>query len=103
MTYWFLLVREISAGVVEGESNRCGGLKRNRISRRQGAGLAAGDPLGALNWVALRDDAPALAIRSYLHGAARFSPSPAQRTITRRSRVRDNVAVRPGSSQGWPV
>ena len=25
--------------------------------------LAAGDPLGALNWVALRDDAPALALR----------------------------------------
>jgi hypothetical protein len=25
--------------------------------------LAKGDPLGALNWVALRDDAPALALR----------------------------------------
>src|SRR5215510_10201298 len=25
--------------------------------------LAAGDPLGALNWVALREDAPALALR----------------------------------------
>src|ERR1700726_4362380 len=25
--------------------------------------LAAGDPLGALNWIALRDDAPALALR----------------------------------------
>src|SRR3569833_1851961 len=26
-------------------------------------GLAAGDPLGALNYIALRDDAPALALR----------------------------------------
>ena len=25
--------------------------------------LAAGDALGALNWIALRDDAPALALR----------------------------------------
>jgi hypothetical protein len=28
-----------------------------------GRALAAGDPLGALNWIALRDDAPALALR----------------------------------------
>ena len=34
MTFWFLLVRQISAGVVEGESNKCGGLQRDRVSRQ---------------------------------------------------------------------
>src|SRR5258708_10250693 len=37
--------------------------------------LAAGDPLGALKRVALRDDAPALALRGIAHGAARRSRS----------------------------
>jgi DNA-binding transcriptional ArsR family regulator len=35
----------------------------DRVITAAARALAAGDPLGALNWVALRDDAPALALR----------------------------------------
>ena len=35
----------------------------DRVITAAAHALAAGDPLGALNWVALRDDAPALALR----------------------------------------
>jgi hypothetical protein len=40
MTYWFLLVRQINAGVVEGESNKCGGLQREPHITPAGRGLA---------------------------------------------------------------
>jgi hypothetical protein len=43
--------------------------------------LAAGDPLGALNRVALRDDAPALALRG-IAGAARRSRSAGDEPFT---------------------
>jgi hypothetical protein len=44
-------------------SNKCGGIQTDPLIATAARALAAGDPLGALNWVALRDDAPALALR----------------------------------------
>jgi tetratricopeptide (TPR) repeat protein len=35
----------------------------DRLIKAAARALAAGDPLGALNWIALREDAPALALR----------------------------------------
>jgi len=34
MTFWFLVVRQISAGVMEGESDKCGGIQRRAGVRR---------------------------------------------------------------------
>jgi DNA-binding winged helix-turn-helix (wHTH) protein len=45
--------------------------------------LAAGDPLGALNWVALRDDAPALALRGI--AMARLGDLIRAKTLLRRA------------------
>jgi hypothetical protein len=45
--------------------------------------LAAGDPLGALNFVALRDDAPALALRGL--ALARLGDLPRARALLRRA------------------
>jgi hypothetical protein len=44
-------------------SDKCGGIQVDPLIRAAAHALAAGDPLGALNQVALRDDAPALALR----------------------------------------
>ena len=71
--------------------------------------LAAGDPLGALKRVALRDDAPALALRGIAHGAARRSgaregaacgarPAPS----ARRSRWPVRAASSPRPRSRWP-
>jgi hypothetical protein len=48
---------------LNGESDKCGGIQNDSLVTAAARALAAGDPLGALNRVALRDDAPALAIR----------------------------------------
>jgi hypothetical protein len=45
------------------ESDKCGGIQTDSLITAAARALAAGDPLGALNRVALRDDAPALALR----------------------------------------
>src|SRR6185312_15575621 len=45
------------------ESDKCGGILMDSLITAAGRALAAGDPLGALKQVALRDDAPALALR----------------------------------------
>src|SRR6185312_6834903 len=45
--------------------------------------LAAGDPLGALNYVALRDDAPALALRGI--ALAQLGDLPRARMLVRRA------------------
>jgi hypothetical protein len=45
--------------------------------------LAAGDPLGALNWIALRDDGPALALRGI--ALARLGDFPTARALLRRA------------------
>src|SRR5271166_5168212 len=46
-----------------GGSDKCGGIPTDSLITAAARALAAGDPLGALNRVALRDDAPALALR----------------------------------------
>src|SRR3989442_11433458 len=52
-----------SAGYRNGGSDKCGGIPMDSLITAAARALAAGDPLGALNRVALRDDAPALALR----------------------------------------
>src|SRR5260370_37872855 len=49
--------------VSKGRSDKCGGIAMDSLITAAARALAAGDPLGALNRVALRDDAPALALR----------------------------------------
>src|SRR6185503_12782529 len=49
-------------------SDKCGGIspggyRMDSVIAAAARGLAAGDPLGALNYIALRDDPPALALR----------------------------------------
>src|SRR5262249_60786873 len=44
-------------------SDKCGGIEMDSAIMAAARALAAGDPLAALNRVALRDDAPALALR----------------------------------------
>ena len=51
------------AGCPNGGSYKCGGISMDSLITAAARALAAGDPLGALNRVALRDDAPALALR----------------------------------------
>src|SRR5271166_3544900 len=46
-----------------GGSDKCGGIQMDSLITAAARALAAGDPLGALNRVALRNDAPALALR----------------------------------------
>src|SRR3982750_4971068 len=46
-----------------GESDKCGGIPMDSLITAAARALAAGDPFGALNRVALREDAPALALR----------------------------------------
>src|SRR6202790_408851 len=46
-----------------GGSDKCGGIPVDSLITAAARALAAGDPLGALKRVALRDDAPALALR----------------------------------------
>src|SRR5207249_1486669 len=46
-----------------GGSDKCGGIPMDSLITAAARALAAGDPLGALKRVALREDAPALALR----------------------------------------
>jgi tetratricopeptide (TPR) repeat protein len=48
---------------LNGGSDKCGGIQKDSLITDAARALAAGDALGALNRVALRDDAPALALR----------------------------------------
>src|SRR2546428_12986971 len=52
-----------SAGYRNGGSDKCDGIPMDWLITAAASALAAGDPLGALNRVARRDDAPALALR----------------------------------------
>src|SRR2546428_8734570 len=52
-----------SAGYRNGGSDKCDGILMDSLITAAAGALAAGDPLGALKRVALRDDAPALALR----------------------------------------
>jgi hypothetical protein len=47
-----------------GASNKCGSIPMESLIAAVARALEAGDPLGALNRVALRDDAAAPALRS---------------------------------------
>src|SRR5262249_12286390 len=62
-THWFVAVRLIRTGASNGGSDKCGGIRMDSLITAAARALAAGDPLGALNRIALRDDAPALALR----------------------------------------
>ena len=94
-------------------SYKCGGIRMDSLITAAARALAAGDPIGALKRVALRDDAPALALRgiamaqlgdfvrakALLRRAARaFGPREAMaraRCVRRRGRDRTRLA-RPG-------
>src|SRR6516164_8326365 len=52
-----------SAGPRTGGSDKCGGIRMDSLITAAARALSSGDPLGALKRVALRDDAPALALR----------------------------------------
>src|ERR1700676_4064433 len=52
-----------SAGYRTGGSDKCDGIPMDSLITAAARALAAGDPLGALKRVALRNDAPALALR----------------------------------------
>src|SRR5262245_54851165 len=52
-----------SVAVRKGESDKCVGIPMDSLITAAARALAAGDPLGALKRVALREDAPALALR----------------------------------------
>src|SRR6266702_3867872 len=54
---------KLSAGCRNDGSYKCGGIPMDSLITAAARALAAGDPLGALKRVALRDDAPALALR----------------------------------------
>src|SRR5207253_702142 len=52
-----------SAGYRNGGSDKCDGIPMDSLITAAARALAGGDPLGALKRIALRDDAPALALR----------------------------------------
>lgn len=96
--------------------SRCGGIQIDSLITAAARALAAGDPLGALNRVALRDDAPALALRgiamaqlgdlvrakALLHQAARtFGP---KETVARaRCVVAETEIALASRDLGWPA
>ena len=54
---------DLAPGAGHGGSDNCGGISMDSLITAAAHALAAGDPLGALKRIALRDDAPALALR----------------------------------------
>ncbi|MET3667457.1 helix-turn-helix domain-containing protein [Caulobacter sp. 1776] len=54
---------KVGAGGRSGGSDKCDGISMDSLITAAAWALAAGDPLGALKRIALRDDAPALALR----------------------------------------
>src|SRR5262249_10292363 len=60
---WLSLKTQSNAGYRNDESDKCVGIPMDSLITAAARALAAGDPLGALKRVALRDDAPALALR----------------------------------------
>ena len=58
-----IVVRQRAGGMTSGGSDKCDGIPMDSLITAAARALAAGDPLGALKRVALRDDAPALALR----------------------------------------
>src|SRR5579883_523425 len=64
-------------------SDKCGGIPMDSLITAAARALASGDPLGALNRVALRDDAPALALRGV--AMAQLGDFPRARALLRRA------------------
>ena len=64
-------------------SDKCGGIPVDSLITAAARALAAGDPLGALKRVALRDDAPALALRGI--AMAKLGDLVRARTLVRRA------------------
>jgi hypothetical protein len=62
-TCLFVVVGQLRTGAMNAVSNKRGGIPIDPHLAVAARSLAAGDPLGALNRVALRDDAAALALR----------------------------------------
>src|SRR5438874_12413366 len=54
---------KFTPGYAKGGSDKCDGIPMDSLITAAARALVAGDPLGALKRVALRDDAPALALR----------------------------------------
>ena len=66
---------------MNGGSDNCGGIPTDSLITAAARALAAGDPLGTLNLVALRDDAPALALRGI--AMARLGDLPRAKVLLR--------------------
>jgi hypothetical protein len=60
---WLMLPGQIKEPPANGRSDKCGGIRMDSLITAAARALAAGDPIGALNRVALRDDPAALALR----------------------------------------
>src|SRR4051794_22232256 len=73
----------VTAGYRNDGSDKCGGIPMDSLITAAARALAAGDPLGALNRVALRDDAPALALRGI--AMAQLGDFPRARVLLRRA------------------
>jgi hypothetical protein len=102
--------------VSNGGSDKCGGVRMDSLIAAAARALSAGDPLAALNRVALRDDAPALALRgiamaqlgdldrakALLRSAARaFGPKEA--VARARCVVADAEIALASRDLGWPA
>src|SRR5580704_5366069 len=73
----------IDAGIERPGSDKCGGIQMDSLITAAGRALAAGDPLGALQRVALRSDAPALALRGI--AMAQLGDFPRAKILLRRA------------------
>src|SRR4051794_26097812 len=78
-----------------GESDKCGGIGLDSLITAAARALAAGDPFGALNRVALREDAPALALRGI--AMAQLGDLARARSLLRRAAR----GVGPGEGPAW--
>jgi hypothetical protein len=111
-----LVMRQSSAGDPNGGSDKCDGIPVDSLITAAARALAAGDPLGALKRVALRDDPPALALRgiamaqlgdlarakALLRGAARaFGPKEA--VARARCVVAEADVALVSRDLGWPA
>jgi len=87
-------------------SYKCDGIPMDSLITAAARALAAGDPLGALKRVALRDDPPALALRGIAHGTARRACAGAVRGGRSRSQIftkaRPEAVLRAGASGADP-
>src|SRR5215510_14553356 len=74
----------IERRVSNGGSDKCDGIPMDSVITAAARALAVGDPLGALNRVALRNDAPTLALRGI--ALAQLGDFGRAKTLIRRAR-----------------